>query len=108
LPGWLVRLVEHRAHILAVFTFTAIVVGGVLHLIGRGAAGQTVWAVAVAALASERWPEYRREPETLAPGSSSLTSRYSPPPRKSERNCVGLVRRRPRSRLSSFSSWSRS
>ena len=53
LPGWLAWLVEHRAQILAVFAFAAIVLGGLLHAIGEGAAGQTVWAVAVAVLAAE-------------------------------------------------------
>jgi len=53
LPGWLVWLVEHRAQILAVFAFASIVAGGLLYLIGEGAAGQTVWAVAVAVLAAE-------------------------------------------------------
>ena len=53
LPAWLVWLLEHRAQILAVFAFAAIVVGGLLHLVGEGAAGQTVWGVAVAVLAAE-------------------------------------------------------
>jgi heavy metal translocating P-type ATPase len=53
LPGWLVWLVEHRAQILAVFALVAIVIGGLLYLIGEGAAGQTVWRVAVAVLAAE-------------------------------------------------------
>jgi len=53
LPGWLVWLVEHRAQILAVFAFASIVAGGFLYLVGEGAAGQTVWAVAVAVLAAE-------------------------------------------------------
>ena len=60
LPGWLVWLVEHRAQILAVFAFAAIVVGGLLHLIGEGAAGQTVWGVAVAVLAAELTVEVGR------------------------------------------------
>ena len=59
-PGWLVWLVEHRAQILAVFAFAAIVVGGLLHLIGEGAAGQTVWGVAVAVLAAELTVEVGR------------------------------------------------
>jgi nucleotide-binding universal stress UspA family protein len=46
----------------------------------------------------------RSESENPCLSSFSLTSRYSPPPRKSDRNCVGLVRRRPRRRLSSSSS----
>jgi heavy metal translocating P-type ATPase len=49
----LVWLLEHRAQILAVFAFASIVVGGVLYLIGEGAAGQAVWGVAVAVLAAE-------------------------------------------------------
>ena len=52
-PGWLAWLVEHRAQLLAVFAFAAIVVGGVLHLVGKGVAGDTVWGVAVAVLAAE-------------------------------------------------------
>ena len=60
LPGWLVWLVEHRAQILAVFAFAAIVVGGLLHLVGEGAAGQTVWGVAVAVLAAELTVEVGR------------------------------------------------
>ena len=52
-PGRLAWLVEHRAQLLAVFAFAAIVVGGVLHLVGQGAAGETVWRVAVAVLAAE-------------------------------------------------------
>ena len=53
LPGWLVWLVDHRAQILAVFAFASIVAGGLLYLIGEGAAGQAVWGVAVAVLAAE-------------------------------------------------------
>jgi heavy metal translocating P-type ATPase len=49
----LVWLLEHRAQILAVFAFAAIMVGGLLYLIGEGAAGQTVWGLAVALLAAE-------------------------------------------------------
>jgi heavy metal translocating P-type ATPase len=49
----LVWLLEHRAQILAVFAFAAIMVGGLLYLIGEGGAGQTVWGVAVAVLAAE-------------------------------------------------------
>jgi len=49
----LVWLLEHRAQILAVFALVAIVAGGLLYLVGEGAAGQTVWAVAVAVLAAE-------------------------------------------------------
>ena len=60
LPGWLAWLLEHRAQILAVFAFAAIVVGGLLHLVGEGAAGQTVWGVAVAVLAAELTVEVGR------------------------------------------------
>jgi heavy metal translocating P-type ATPase len=60
LPGWLVWLVEHRAQILALFAFSAIVVGGLLHLIGEGTAGDTVWGVAVAVLAGELTVEVGR------------------------------------------------
>jgi len=60
IPGRLEWLVEHRAQILALFAFAAIVVGGVLHLIGQGADGQTVWAVAVAVLAAELTVEVGR------------------------------------------------
>ena len=49
-PVW---LLEHRAQILAVFALVAIVAGGLLYLVGEGAAGQTVWGVAVAVLAAE-------------------------------------------------------
>ena len=52
-PRWLGWLLEHRAQILAVFAFAAIVAGGVLYLVGERAAGQTVWRVAVAVLAAE-------------------------------------------------------
>ena len=52
-PRWLVWLVEHRAQILAVIAFAAIVAGGLLQLIGEGAAARTVWGAAVAVLAAE-------------------------------------------------------
>ena len=60
LPDWLVWLLEHRAQILAVFALVAIVVGGVLYLVGEGAAGQTVWGIAVAVLAAELAVEVAR------------------------------------------------
>ena len=53
LPDWLLWLVAYRAQILAVFALVAILVGGALYLVGEGAAGQAVWAVAVALLAAE-------------------------------------------------------
>ena len=59
-PDWLVWLLEHRAQILAVFALAAIVVGGLLYLVGEGAAGQAVWAVAVAVLAAELTVEVAR------------------------------------------------
>jgi hypothetical protein len=49
----LVWLLEHRAQILAVFAQVAIMAGGLLFLVGKGAAGRTVWRVAVAVLAAE-------------------------------------------------------
>jgi heavy metal translocating P-type ATPase len=52
-PDRVVWLLEHRAQILAVFAFASIALGGLLHLIGLGAAGQTVWTAAVAVLAGE-------------------------------------------------------
>ena len=53
LPDWLLWLVAYRAQILAVFALVAILVGGALYVVGEGAAGQAVWAVAVAVLAAE-------------------------------------------------------
>ncbi len=53
LASWLVWLLEHRAQILAVFAFAAIVAGGLLYLTGEEAAGQAVWGAAVAVLAAE-------------------------------------------------------
>ena len=53
LRDWLGWLVDHRAQILAVFALVAIVAGGLLYLVGEGAAGQAVWGVAVAVLAAE-------------------------------------------------------
>jgi len=60
LPDWLVWLVEHRAQILAVFALVAIVAGGLLYVVGEGAAGQAVWGVAVAVLAAELAVEVAR------------------------------------------------
>ena len=56
----LMWLVEHRAQILAVFALAAIVAGGLLYLVGLGAAGQTVWGVAVGVLAAELTVEVAR------------------------------------------------
>jgi heavy metal translocating P-type ATPase len=47
------RLIEDRARILAVVAMVAIAVGGLLHIVGAGAAGQQVWRAAVALLAAE-------------------------------------------------------
>lgn len=46
-------LIEHRAQILAAVALTAIVAGGILHLLGAADAGQQVWRAAVALLAAE-------------------------------------------------------
>ena len=48
--GW---LVEHRARLLAAIAAVSIVVGGLMHLAGQGAAGDDVWRAAVALLAAE-------------------------------------------------------
>ena len=48
--GW---LVEHRARVLAAIAALSLVVGGLLHLAGQGAAGNDVWRAAVALLAAE-------------------------------------------------------
>jgi heavy metal translocating P-type ATPase len=48
--GW---LVEHRARVLAAIAALSMVVGGLLHLAGQGAAGNDVWRAAVALLAAE-------------------------------------------------------
>ncbi len=50
-------LVEHRALILAAGALCAIAAGGLLHAIGLGAVGDTVWATAVALLAAELFVE---------------------------------------------------
>jgi heavy metal translocating P-type ATPase len=47
------RLIEHRARILVAIAFAALVAGGLLHLLGDGAAGDEVWGAAVAFLALE-------------------------------------------------------
>ncbi len=44
-------LIEHRAEILAALALFAIVLGGLLHLLGDGGAGDVVWRAAVALLA---------------------------------------------------------
>jgi heavy metal translocating P-type ATPase len=44
---------EYRAPVLAAIAVVAIVVGGILHLVGAGDAGQMVWRAAVALLAAE-------------------------------------------------------
>ena len=46
-------LIDHRAQILASTAVIAIVVGGLLHAFGSGAAGDAVWRGAVALLAAE-------------------------------------------------------
>ncbi|MGZ4200752.1 MAG: heavy metal translocating P-type ATPase [Thermoleophilaceae bacterium] len=46
-------LVEHRAQLLALIALLAIVTGGILHFAGEPAAGDSVWATAVALLAAE-------------------------------------------------------
>jgi heavy metal translocating P-type ATPase len=46
-------LVERRAQIMAAIALLAIATGGLLYAIGEGAAGQAVWRVAVALLATE-------------------------------------------------------
>jgi heavy metal translocating P-type ATPase len=46
-------LVEHRSRLLAGFGLAAPALGGLLHLVGAGVAGDDVWAVATAILASE-------------------------------------------------------
>ena len=46
-------LLEHRAQLLASFALAALGTGAVLHLIGAGSTGDSVWRVAVAILAAE-------------------------------------------------------
>jgi heavy metal translocating P-type ATPase len=46
-------LIAHRAPILAAIAFAALVVGGALHLAGRGVEGDLVWRAAVVLLACE-------------------------------------------------------
>jgi heavy metal translocating P-type ATPase len=46
-------LVEHRAQLLAATAVTAIAAGGLLHAVGQGPTGHTVWRAAVALLAAE-------------------------------------------------------
>ena len=52
-PGPLAWLLEHRAQLLAALAVTALVAGGVLHLLGASSAGDQVWRIAVAILAAE-------------------------------------------------------
>ncbi len=47
------QILEHRALILAAIALLAIASGGLLHLVGEGAAGNDVWRAAVALLALE-------------------------------------------------------
>jgi len=56
----LARLFERRAQILASFAVAAILAGGLLHAAGAGAAGQSVWAAAVALLALDLTIEVAR------------------------------------------------
>jgi heavy metal translocating P-type ATPase len=53
-------LLEHRGQILASIAVAAIAAGGLLHLVGEGAAGQMVWGAAVALLAAELTIEVAR------------------------------------------------
>ena len=46
-------LLEHRAQLLASFALAALGTGAVLHLIGAGSTGDSVWRAAVALLAAE-------------------------------------------------------
>jgi heavy metal translocating P-type ATPase len=50
--GALRRLVDNRSPLLASIAAAAIVIGGLLHLVGEDAAGQEVWRAAVALLAT--------------------------------------------------------
>jgi heavy metal translocating P-type ATPase len=47
------NVLEHRARLLAAFSFGAFAAGGLLHLAGKGAIGDDVWAVTVALLAAD-------------------------------------------------------
>lgn len=55
--GWngrvLAGVVEHRARLLTAIAVLSIAAGGLLHLVGAGAAGNRVWGAAVALLAVE-------------------------------------------------------
>jgi heavy metal translocating P-type ATPase len=53
-------LLEHRTQILAAGALSAIVAGGVLHLVGAGAAGDDVWRAAVVLLALDLAAEVAR------------------------------------------------
>ena len=46
-------LLDHRARILASIAVAAIAAGGIMHLVGAGPTGHTVWRTAVALLAAE-------------------------------------------------------
>jgi len=62
-PGhrrYLSWLLEHRAQALASIAVSAIAAGGLLHLLGQGPAGHTVWRAAVALLAAELTLEVAR------------------------------------------------
>ena len=69
-------MIEHRAQILASIAVTAIVVGGLLHAFGSGAAGDAVWAGAVALLAAELAFEVGRS-MLVEPAWASTRSRWS-------------------------------
>src|SRR6478672_6278838 len=53
-------VLRHRARLMAAFSFGSFALGGVLHLVGHGAAGDHVWAAAVALLAVELLIEVAR------------------------------------------------
>lgn len=53
LPAPLTWLAQRRAQLLAGLAIIALVVGGALHLLGEGDAGNTVWRVAVVILSAE-------------------------------------------------------
>ena len=53
-------LIGHRARLLAALAFTAIVVGGGLHIAGAATAGDAVWRVVLAVLAAELAVEVAR------------------------------------------------
>src|SRR5436309_2267174 len=53
-------LLEHRAQIMTSIAAAAMASGGLLHLLGEGAAGQMVWRATVALLAAELTVEVGR------------------------------------------------